>query len=156
MNTEPSSLPSEAAELIAELALNPELGETFHVGDKELVRALLHIDADEALQVVVVDLITRAVDEETPLRSLFAVSTAELRRGAAIILADLLGETVPAMEEWIRTTRGVRQADLIDLVIAQVEIQKMGVALGKLFMGLALTRALTGAASLPPTSAATP
>lgn len=140
---------NQVNDLIA-IALNAQAGDVLSVGGEMVTLGFLRLDAEDALADILAEVLTR-----TPgggdLREMFTLARGELRRAAAVILADYrepdASDPVEARADalaWIETTRGVTTSDLIDLVVAQVQLNKLGEALGKLLTGGALLGSALG------------
>lgn len=152
--TNPSDgLSPDQIDVLAGLALNPKEGDTFTLAGREFTRAFLRIDAEDALTGIIVEVVKDAAGQD--LATMFLLALPKLRAAAAVILADTAPEPFDAAA-WLAETRGVTNMALLDLVLAQVQLQELGVLLGKLLTASGLLAAVTGRSvpSLPPTSAA--
>lgn len=142
------------AEQIAKLttwALHPEEGEAFDFGTRELVRQYASIDTEQAITNRVLAL--AATYPGATLADVFAVAQAEMIPVAAWILADYdadgdAGEQpdAAAAEAWIRNRKNkVTTAQVITLVLGQVELHDQAVILGKALLASGLLETLAGA-----------
>lgn len=121
--------PEQTADLVG-LAMNPSEGEAFTLGGVERKRCFLRIDAEQALAGVLVQLIKKAPSLD--LADMFIEGIGELREAAAIIIADTDDTDRFAAADWIANTRGISTSDLLELVLAQIALNRLGALLGKL------------------------
>lgn len=154
--SEQQSLSPGEIDLFAALAIDAKAGEKFTVAGRELTRAFLRIDAEDALTAVILKIVQSAPGK--PLEQLLMGALPLTRQAAAIIIADHdladdgdLDAAIAAAATWIATTRGVTNAALLDLVLKQIRLQEMGVLLGGLWRASVQLAAVMGDRSHPPT-----
>jgi hypothetical protein len=154
------------AEQIAKLttwALYPNEGDAVPFGTRELMRQFASIDTEQAITNRVLQL--AHTYPGATLADVFAVAQAELLEVAAWILADYdadgdAGEhpDAAAALAWIRNRKNkVTTAQVIGLVLGQVELHDQALILGKALLASGLLEALAGATTSThrPTSSAT-
>jgi hypothetical protein len=137
--TTPDDLPDDQVADLVDLALGTQAGEAFTLGGREFTRTWLMVDSEQDLQAILVELIKRAPTLD--LADLMITSSRELLTATALIIADYdhPGADPEAIKKhraealaWLRTTRGITTHQLLDVVLAQVSLNQLGVLLGKL------------------------
>lgn len=154
---DPPMLTAEQFEQLTRMALYPGEGDVLPFGTRTLAREYVSIDTEQAITNRVLAL--AHTYPGATLAEVFAVAQAELVEMAAWILADYdapegAEPDTGAAEAWIRSRRNkVTTAQIVSLVLGQVELHDQVAILGKALMASGLFESL--AAALTPTLPAT-